>query len=126
MIGKIIRSVVGSFMLLVLVFYGLGTLGALPHKFVGEEVFTTFEEAQVFQAEVVQEAERVGASIRSFDLSISSSPKVRYEVYMPGDSKFKYGERLISFGVIGLAQGLTSLVILWVLVSLNIYTWKER
>ena len=125
MIGKIITSVVITIMILFAILFVIGNLGAMSHKFTGNETFATFEDAQQFQTELVNEAERVEASVESFDLSIMSPPKVFYQVYMPTPEEFKYGERLLSVVSVSIAQILFTFAFLAACVLLNIDIWRS-
>ncbi len=81
---------VGSFTL-VAMFTVIGVIGTIPHRFIGEREFTTLEEMQAFQTEIVNEAINQEASVESFNLVIKSPPRVHYVVYTP-KLEFKYGK----------------------------------
>jgi hypothetical protein len=120
--------IIGIIVTVVVVLLGLATIGlfsTLPYTFSGTETFDTFAEAQQFQSEFVAEAERVGAAVLSFDLSITSPPKVKFQAAMPNKEEFKYGGRAASFtfsysAIAGLAAiFLGLLVTYWYLAITN-------
>lgn len=94
----------------------VGTMGAIPHRFIGDIEFNSVEEMQIFQSELITEAKAVGASVESFDLSVSSPPKVHYIVFNPSGLEFKYGEPIMTLIPATIMQIMTGLVILAALV----------
>lgn len=124
-LGKVAGSVLLTSAVLFLGLIAIGLVGAMPHKFTGQETFESYKEAQYFQEVLVCEAERVGAFVNSIDLSITSPPTIRYEIYAKGSEEFKYGKRLASFGASYFAQVLAGLAFVALAVGFNIGWWQE-
>jgi hypothetical protein len=68
--------------------------------YVDDERFENFQQAQEYQANIVDEAQKVGAKVDDFTMTIQSPPTVSWRVRMPqsiwdnNQVDFKYGERL--------------------------------
>jgi Flp pilus assembly protein TadB len=130
------------YILLVICFFGLIVsviAGALDYRgttFYGREQFDTFEQAQEYQTKIITEAQRVGAKVDEFTLSVQSPPKVGWRVKMPqtiwdkNHEDFLYGERgssITSAKIFSVVAWIT--LVIWLLVVLGVILfpkWFER
>jgi hypothetical protein len=108
---KILASVVCLFMMFGTWFYVAGTISPSAHTFIGVKTFSSLEEMQTFQTEVVTVVKDAGGRVDSFDLTVSSPPEVEYRLYIPGVTEFQYGTESMSPVLVGITIGMGSLLI---------------
>jgi len=74
--------------------WGFGLCVQQTRTFHGSEEFKTYNEAEVYQRMIVEEAQLIDAKV-DVSISITSPPVVTYDVVVPNDDEFKYGNRLL-------------------------------
>lgn len=87
-----ILVLVTGFMLLVVSMFP--SVDRQTHSFSGERTFTTLEEVQKFQVDVITATKEAGGSVESFNLTVLSPPRVSYLLYIPNVTSFTYGEEV--------------------------------
>ena len=123
MIGRIVGSVLLTAFGLYALASSLGTLGTFPHTFIGKQEFSTMEEMQSFQSDLVSKVEEAGGSVQSFDLTALSPPKVFFNIYIPSVYEFEYGEQLFSVLLVTVFQATTIIVFVFMLSIANWSIW---
>jgi hypothetical protein len=95
-IRKIFISIICVGVIMAVILDGVTTLNKLSNTFRGEAKFSTIEEMQQYQSEVVAKVKEANGVVNSFDLTIQSPPKVKYELYIPNTTEFEYGKQVWS------------------------------
>jgi hypothetical protein len=111
------------------------SLSKIGRYYFGEEKFNTLDEVYDYQTKVLGEADRVGADIDHFTISVESPPSVNWMIIAPatrggffatGDfayGKLGYGRgHAIAYFVAGVALFLGGTLMIWMIV-LN---WKSK
>ncbi len=123
---------------LLFIFGAFSEFSQLTREFTGSKEFTSVEEAQTFQGEVVKATLEVRGRIVSSDLSMQSPPRLTfhiilplkdstakifsgdYAVSLPQETSFKYGSRGAS---VAAAWAGISFITLLALSAVGFFTW---
>jgi len=81
--GKVVLSIFAVGMLMLIIVGASQSLFDNTRTFSGQEKFANYDEAKLFQDNLVNEATKANAKILSADLSIQSPPKIPYSVLVP-------------------------------------------
>ena len=99
------RFVMSIFILLMagyMLLGGAGIFQTTDRMFQESKAFPTYQEAIIYQNEVITEAQRLGADVNEFTITITSPPTISFTVTMPFISNWDtsditpctYGERV--------------------------------
>lgn len=124
-IGKIIGSILIFGLSISSILYCIGTIGALPHTFVGDMEFADMNQMQEFQSKLVADVKDVEGTVQSFDLTVSSPPKVRFAIFIPDMTEFQYGKTSMSLLNASIISLIFGLVILGVFGIAIYHIWIE-